>query len=138
MMKRGDSDIRHSIVMSMWTQDAIDLGSVSEILMQAAESDGTETIRDLLRVLEKGVKQLPNEAAAVLSKLWSRERSRQTVIQLHVAEMQHKVLDELLRNDDCTVKTRHLAWKIFDALLEEGDGWATTQFDEYVKIATTG
>lgn len=138
LMKRGDSDFQHSIVMSLWTQDAIDLGSVSEILMQAAESDDTDTIRDLLHVLEKGVKRFPNEAATVLSKLWSRETSQQALKQLHIGELQHEVLEELLHNDECTVANRRLAWDIFDALLQAGDAWATSQFDEYVKIATIG
>ena len=122
----------------LWRQDSIDLESVRDILLLAAKSDDVDTIRDLIRVLAKGVRDLPNEAAAVLSKLWSRETSRQALMQLYTGELQHKVLDELLRNDCVTVANRQLAWDIFDALLEAGDTWAAGKFDEYVEGAIAG
>ncbi len=138
LMQSGGPDIAHSVVGGLWRQDPIDLRSVLDILLTAAESNDQGAIRNLLQVLEKGVKQFPNEAAEVLSKLWSRETSQQALKQLHIGELHHEVLEELLQNDDVTVANRQLAWDIFDTLLEAGDAWATSQFDEYVKIATTG
>ncbi len=138
LMQSGGPDIAHSVLGGLRTQDSIDLETVLDILLMAAETDDVHTIRNLLQVIEKGVKQFPNEAAEVLSNLWSRETSQQALKQLHIGELHHEVLDELLRNDNVTVANRQLAWDIFDVLLKAGNAWATSQFDEYVKIATTG
>ena len=104
-------------------------------MLLAAESDDMDTIRALLSVLEKTVNDSPNEAASVLSKLWSRETSREALMQLHIGESQHEVLEELLQNDDVTVRNRRCAWEIFDALLEAGDVWAVRLFEKYVNEA---
>lgn len=135
LMQSGGPDIAHSVVGGLLREDPIDLESVLDILLVAAESNDEDTILNVLQVLEKGVKQSPNEAAEVLSKLWSRQTSGQIVPQLYLAEMLHKVLDELLRNDEVTVANRQLAWDIFDALLAAGDMWAVGKFDEYVRQA---
>ena len=108
---------------------------MQDIVLLAAESDDIDIIRALLSVLEKTVNDSPNEAANVLSKLWSRETSRQALIQLHIGESQHEVLEELLQDDDVTVANRQLAWDIFDTLLEAGDARAVAKFDEYMKQA---
>ncbi len=88
----------------LWRQYSIDLESVRDILLLAAKSDDIDTIRDLIRVLAKGVRDLPNEAAAVLSKLWSRETSGQALMQLYTGELQHKV--EMVFHDMETVDGR--------------------------------
>jgi len=135
LMESGRPDIAGSVVRGLWHQDSVDLRSVLNILLLAAESDDIDTIRALLSVLEKSVKDSPNEAANVLSKLWSRETSREVLMELHIEESQHEVLEELLQNDDVTVRNRQRAWEIFDALLKAGDIWAVGKFNEYVEGA---